>query len=248
MNTNKLVMFDYGGVVERLDKVVPPIYTYRDIMGAAVLYATGIRPSEGQSFSELVEKCYNDFSADSISKHLMTKAVNADEIIDSIGMYLCSVAQVGTASAHTYGTRYVDFVRSNYHFIPQRDEMISLQKGTKRSCLIGLMSNTSALWYPKLVPLSEDVKYDVTWLSFQNGVCKPDSTAWLQVEKMSGLKGNQILLLDDEYENVKSAIDHGWCAYQVPQDNTRINCTLAIDQFIADDEDGMKSLTSYPVK
>ena len=82
---------------------------------------------------------------------------------------------------------------------------------------IGLLSNTSAAhwdWIGRQAYPSVRGGFDVVILSYEVGVMKPDARIYRAAERAAGVGPEEILFVDDRWENVAAAQSLGWWAEQ----------------------------------
>jgi epoxide hydrolase-like predicted phosphatase len=98
------------------------------------------------------------------------------------------------------------------------DSMGEVLRGVRAAGFrVGMLSNTCvAHWqwicrqsFPML-----DFEFEVTILSYQIGVMKPDPGIYQVAERAADVPANQILFLDDRVENVRAARARGWKSVQ----------------------------------
>lgn len=247
-NKNKLIMFDYGNIIEKLSNESEVVYDYRDVFADAAVYATGIvipddwdwEKIKGEIVDSISQSRYTEMEFkgwDCTEKRLRYLASALQELPFDIKCDFLSAAE-----------RYTWYVKTHSRLVPLNMEMINVEKRAGEKCLIGAMTNIGTTWVDCFREKTKDIKYDYVFESCEAGVVKPNSASYEKVEAMTGLRGKQILLIDDNFDNIEAAINNGWCGYWVPRINKCKNIESVIDDFIADDENAMYWLTSIPVR
>ena len=92
------------------------------------------------------------------------------------------------------------------------DPMIDLQRTLRRSGVpTYIFSNTNALavgFVRRHYPFFHHFHAYV--FSFEEGAMKPKGTIYDSVERVTGLRGADLLYLDDREENVAAGVERGW--------------------------------------
>lgn len=227
-NTNKIIMFDFGGITECHDDGSGSTYDYRTIFIDAIRYAIGMRACD--DFRKDDELLWEKFKSADCNDSLFRYASTLEDMRASLGMWLCMLACESPTYAGTFTERFIQYVKARNVMCPYYSDVIKIQMELKDYCLIGAMTNISWMWSPRFHQLTDCIGYDITWESFKMGFLKPETAAYKSVETMCGLSGKQILLLDDTEENVRAAIDNGWYAYKVEHGRVRADVeTVAMD-------------------
>ncbi len=91
-----------------------------------------------------------------------------------------------------------------------RDYEISLRD----QCYIGILSNLSITEKKRLDKQVGLDNYDYSFLSFELGCKKPEDAIYEYIEQHVPFKPCDILFIDDKKDNVKKAKKHGWNAVQ----------------------------------
>lgn len=240
---DKLIVFDYGGIIEGTPADCG--YSYHDCIADAIMYATGMRPN-AKSLSEFCEELYQSYSSSAATKQLWITGDDEIKTRSVLGNWLYEL-NGNKGSTVLLAERYLSFIRARYSKIPYDKSVITLQKALSKECMIAAMTNISWYWSARFRELTADIPYDFIWESFRYGCMKPDDMSYRQIENVSGVSGENILLFDDRDDNVKAAIDSGWCAYKVTSDNKALNMRIVAHQFLTGDSEAMPFLTSYPV-
>lgn len=249
-NEKKLVMFDFGGVVELHDHGDRERYDYKAVICNAVRYAVGSKHVDmyGYSLHELDEMLWERIVSDERDDRIMVGCSTKREFVEVFGNLLCDIGNISHSYVEHVCERFLRYVHEYNRRIPCDMDMVRIQRRLREECLVGGMSNISYMWSPRFHKFVDFIEYDVVWESFKMGFTKPDLAAYRSVEAMTGLEPCDILLIDDTLENVRGAIDAGWCAWRYEDccsiDKIRRICT----DFLSENKLAMPSLTSYEVQ
>lgn len=238
MRTDKLIMFDFGGVVEEMDDGSGTTYCYINVLADAIRYATGIQHPLTSSLKRADTELVATFDKNIYDK--VFRDINSyDALIAEIAYGLKKLSGRNDGKEYDMAERYIQFIQNRCKLIPVDKSMISLQKALKKECLIGGMTNIGLYWSHRFHELTDCIDYDYTFESFKMGCAKPDDLAFEKVETMSNLRGKSILLFDDNAANVSMAKEYGWCAYQVPKENRYFTVRNVAYGFIHDEYETM---------
>ena len=89
----------------------------------------------------------------------------------------------------------------------------------KGKCQLGIMSNLAKMDIERLDKQMKFSKFDYVWLSCVVHMKKPDEKIYHLAENVSGVEGKDILLIDDNEENTKRAAALGWNICLVTEGN-----------------------------
>lgn len=239
MVTDRIIMFDFGGVIEFNSSKAYPGYDWKNVFGDAIAYATRMDPKIGQSFGQMSEELYHMFMKVPTEKTLMkdiTTMVDTESLMGELIEKI--VEEMGnrvTIDKTTAANDFVDYVTSTFDRIPVDYDVIYMEKYIATKCRIAAITNISYMWMHRFEQLTADIPYEFVWASYKQGCMKPEINAYAQVEEMANLTGNSILLIDDSEENVKAARQRGWYAYKVGHHQKAHNIGLVCEQFIRGD-------------
>jgi 2-haloacid dehalogenase len=75
---------------------------------------------------------------------------------------------------------------------------------------LGILSNTTAEWVRRLRSVEDWAgRFDPVLLSYELGLCKPDSAVFALLLQRLELPGSRVLFVDDREENLVAAAAHG---------------------------------------
>ena len=198
-NENKIVIFDWGGIVESHKK------EENNYFKIIVNIIKSINPdiNENEVIS-LWKKCTYDKDGKSIS--------TCKEIKD-VEKWFSRIKEVYKLKCNF--TTFRNIYRKEFENVDYYKDMVKLEHETKRRCKIGILSNLTLLDKERLDKQLDLNKFDYIWLSFELGEIKPNSKIYEIVEKDCEIAPKNILFIDDRKENVIAAQKRGWniCNY-----------------------------------
>ena len=89
-------------------------------------------------------------------------------------------------------------------------DVIETAKKLKKYCKIGILSNLMFLDKERLDKQVKLKDFDYVWLSFELNCRKPDDKIYEIVEKDCKIKPSNILFIDDRSDNIEEAKTRGW--------------------------------------
>ncbi len=89
-------------------------------------------------------------------------------------------------------------------------DVIETAKKLKKYCKIGMLSNLMFLDKERLNRQVNLKEFDYVWLSFELNCQKPDDKIYEIVEKDCEIKPSNILFIDDSSDNIETAKKRGW--------------------------------------
>lgn len=208
---NKLVLFDYGGILEQ-NFTWGGVYDCTCVVLDAIKFATGLKTYGRTSLSELDKYVYKNWSESGVEEKLFTGCVTTSEMLTVIGEFLSNLVDKTVTNGNEMAIRFLDYVTTHNKLINYNHDVAQLQRNISKKCRIGVMTNISGMWSDKFNRDIRDIDYDIVWESYRYGCQKPNKEAFASVEKLSGLSGTQILFFDDKLNNVEAARKCGWYA------------------------------------
>lgn len=228
MSPDKLIVFDYGGVLELTEG---PWYTYNAIFVDACRYATG---STYESYRNIEE--HDRYILDRLSKHpywagLMDRphGVNAEELL---GACVRDVMSSYRIECETVGYRFAEYVAERGKMMVRNEAMRDLQRYLGAKYDIAVMSNMSWMWLPVFEHLTRDISYKYEWISCKRCCSKPDSKAYNDFMEFVGRGPEGIIFVDDRKENCVAAEAAGWTAIHYEGFGREEACECDIVEFM----------------
>lgn len=193
-NENKIVIFDWGGIVESHKK------GENNYFKIIVNIIKSINPDINEKeVISLWKKCTYDKDGRSIS---------ACKDIKDLEKWFSRIKEAYKLKCDF--TTFYNIYRKEFESVDYYKDMVKLEHETKRRCKIGILSNLTLLDKERLDKQLDLNKFDYIWLSFELGEIKPNSKIYEIVEKDCKISPENILFIDDREENVIAAQKRGW--------------------------------------
>lgn len=230
---SKIVVFDFGGVIEKHAKGDPSVYDYKSVFSDALMYACGLTASWNNPYSDVAEYHLERFCNDKINNKVQLGFVTDAELIHAMGAYICKEIGEPFDMADDYGTKWFHYVREHLRYIQSNPGMVRCIEHALNKCKAGIMSNLGLVWAPSIYAKVGHLKLDYIWESYKEGFMKPDPKAYESFEKRCGISGKNVLFFDDSPENIEAAKEFGWNAilYDKRMEG-RLFVNHLIDQFM----------------
>lgn len=185
MKKNKLILFDWGNIVES--------------------HTTGY--SCKKAWQEIFKICgYN--GKDDIFRELprfkLTSISNLDDF-EKVYNEMKKTFSL-TKDFNVFKNNYNKCFDSVEFYEDVKDYEISL----KDKCYIGILSNLTLFDKERLDKQVDLSNYDYVFLSFELGVRKPDIEIYQKVQNKLPFSKKDILFIDDSLNNIESAKKFGW--------------------------------------
>lgn len=186
---NKLILFDWGNIVESFTTGYTCIDAWNDLFiscgydGKEAAYNKLhkyklTRIKDYQEFEKVYEQMKTDFNLNK----------SFDEFIDI----------------------YKDTFDKVYYY----KNVSEYEKSLKDKCYIGIFSNLTIFDKERLDKQVDLSKYDYVFLSYEMGLRKPEIEIYNKVQSNLPFKPADILFIDDKLANVESASKIGWNVLQ----------------------------------
>lgn len=220
MKQNKIVITDWGGVIEN-------------------------HSEEQYVFHNSLKHVLDQFSSTPIPSNyqeLMRVALAENGVtVEDMGVSTTEHAKVfldklfDLFHIEKYAGMYSDFYDTYTQLTsdtPYDRELVRYIVGLKDRCQIGILSNLSVLDSGRQNRQLGWNNFDYKWLSYEMGVMKPNLEAYRRVEQDCGLKGSQILFIEDVEKNLAIPREQfGWRTYAATYMNTKSTID-AIERFL----------------
>ena len=184
MKKNKLILFDWGNIVESFEDG----YTIKN------------------AFDDLFKSLgYDQINVmDNLSKYKLTKIKTLDELEIVYNEIKKEFNLKGSFDEFLNNYKY--YFDKIYYYKDVRDYEISL----KDKCYIGIVSNLLIIDKERINDQLGLDNYDYLFLSFEYGMKKPDIEFYEEIQKELPFKKEDILFIDDKEKNVEVARKFGW--------------------------------------
>ncbi len=202
----KLVIFDWGGVIE----------SHRD--GEYNIYDAIICIIKRLSSNDIIDSSLLKLWIDCDFKndYRITEVNNINDIKcwfnnlkDTFG-FRCTFEE------------FVDVYKEEYNKVYFYKDVVDYAHSLKDKCMIGILSNLSYLDKDRIDMHVDLSKFDYVWLSFELECRKPDNIIYEKVEKSLDIDKSSILFIDDKESNIEAAKMRGW--------NTCLACGYELDK------------------
>ena len=189
MRKNKLILFDWGNIVES--------------------HITGYNCYD--AFNDLFKEC--GYNGDEEVFNLLGKYKLG--IIKSSNDFEKVYAKI--AKDFGFTKPYFEFVEAYKKIFSKIDyykDVAQYEVSLKDKCYIGILSNLTVFDKERLDKQVNLSLYDYVFLSFEMGLKKPDIEIFEYVQKQLPFEPNNILFIDDRQDNVEMASKIGWNTFQ----------------------------------
>ena len=189
MNYNKIVIFDWGGIIESHREGEYNVDT------AIENLIKQFNPTESKN---IVERYYSrsvQFGVNDIRDIKENKWF--EQIKEEVSLK-CTAQE------------FYDYYIKEFDNIEYYKDVVEYAHSLKEKCQIGILSNLGYLDKQRLDKQVELKKFDYVWLSFELKCRKPDKKIYKIVEKDCKIKPGNILFIDDSKENIETAKQLGW--------------------------------------
>ena len=188
-NKNKIVIFDWGGVIEShkegeysIDRAIINLIKH---FNSNEDEATIVERYHAQSVEDTTYHIYleNDRWFEKIKKEFNLKC-NSDE--------------------------FYDYYIKEFDKIDYYKDVVEFAHSLKDKCKIAILSNLGSLDKQRLDKQVDLKVFDYVWLSFELNCRKPKEKIYEIVEKDCKIEPKNILFIDDSKENIEVAKSRGW--------------------------------------
>lgn len=190
-NMNKMVIMDWGGVIDN----------FNDEVNGWKARTRSIIRRLGNSTDEISN--WATFDVD--DKKYNICEINDDILLDKWISYV-----INKYALSCNKEEFLEVYKEEYANVIYYKEIIEILYKTKKYCQIGILSNLTKLDKDRLVKQVDLSKLDYVGLSFELEVMKPKNKIYQLVEEQTNIEPNNILFIDDRIDNIKGAQDRGW--------------------------------------
>ena len=185
MKQNKLILFDWGNIVESFSIG----YSCKDAW-RLLFKSCGYKKDE-----DIFEK---------LSKY-NTTAIKDEKEFEDVYNTMKEEFELNV-NFDEFEKRYYECFENIYYFKDVRDYELSL----KDKCYIGIFSNLTIFDKDRLDKQVGLNNYDYVFLSFEMGLKKPNIEIFKEVQSNLPFPKEDILFIDDSVKNIETAKEFGW--------------------------------------
>ena len=189
MNYNKIVIFDWGGIIESHREGEYNVDT------AIENLIKQFNPTESKN---IVERYYSRSVQFGVNDIRDIKENKWFEQIKEEFSLKCTAQE------------FYDYYIKEFDNIEYYKDVVEYAHSLKEKCQIGILSNLGYLDKQRLDKQVELKKFDYVWLSFELKCRKPNEKIYKIVEEDCKIKPENILFIDDSKENIDTAKKLGW--------------------------------------
>ena len=186
---NKLILFDWGNIVESHDVGFGNIQAWNELFKAC-----------GYQGDETI------FTL--LGKYQLSKITTDKEFENTY--YLMKDEFNLTASYKEFIDNYIRIFDNINYF----KEVADYEHSLKDKCYIGILSNLTLYDKERLDKQVGLSNYDYVFLSFELGLRKPNIEIYERVQSELPFSKEDILFIDDRTNNIESAKEFGWNVFQ----------------------------------
>lgn len=194
MENKKLVIFDWGGIVE----------SHRDgEYNFRTAIINFIKRFYNENVTQEMLKKYSFFSPNTDGKEI-SEVGDIEGVMEWFNRVKTNFNFECTFEEFC-GIYEEEFMKIDYY----RD-VVEYAHSLKDKCLIGILSNLCYLDKNRIDMQFNLSKFDFVWLSFELECRKPNAKIYELVEKDCNIKPENILFIDDTLGNLLTAKERGW--------------------------------------
>ena len=195
-NTNKIIIFDWGGVVESHHKDEFNVFTSK------INIINRLNPETKLDDSFIIDtwnECnYNE-------NGICISEINNQADIHNWFEQIKTKFNLTCTYQEFYKVYQDESDKIEYY-----KKVVDLAHILKSYCLIGILSNLSKLDKNRIDKHYNLSKFDYVWLSFKLNCKKPNEEIYIKVENECKIKPENILFIDDVENNIITAQKRGW--------------------------------------
>lgn len=191
MNKQKIVIFDWGGIVESHEN------NCEDLNNAEIRFIK--RFNNKITDEEILSRW---ISNNSQGKEMLT--VNSDEDIQDWVNLLQTKMNINVSCEEFKTTYEEEFDKVKYY-----KEVVEYAHSLKDRCRIGILSNLAAFDRKRIDEQYNLSMFDNVFLSFEIGMRKPDDGIYEYVLNTLNMPAENVLFIDDDNDNILHAKKFG---------------------------------------
>jgi len=189
MKKNKLILFDWGNIVES--------------------YTTGYTCAD--AWKDLFKAC--GYTGDrtifnNLTKYRFSRLKSMEELEEK---YKVLAEDFGL---NTTFEEYCDLYKKHFDKVDSYQDVADYEVSLKDKCYIGILSNSNLLDGERIKKQMDIPKYDYVFLSFKIGIRKPEKEIYEVVQSKLPFEPKDILFIDDKKDNIDAAARFGWNTLQ----------------------------------
>ena len=188
-NKRKVVIFDWGGVIESHRK------GEYSIDKAIINLIKHFNSTEDEN--TIIKRYYNQ-SVEDITYHIYLENDRWFEKIKKEFNLKCNSEE------------FYDYYIKEFDKIEYYKDVVEFAHSLKDRCKIAILSNLGSLDKQRLDKQVDLKQFDYVWLSFELNCRKPKEKIYEIVEKDCKIEPKKILFIDDSEENIEVAKNRGW--------------------------------------
>ena len=191
MKKNKLILFDWGNIVES--------------------HTTGYTCYNG--WDDLIEECGYKYKEDSILKEIKKYKICSIKSVEEFKETYKLMQK-----EFNLNKSFDEFIKLHKEITDKIDyykDVSDYEKSLKDKCKIGIFSNLTIFDKERLDKQVDLSKYDYVFLSYEYGFQKPEIEIYKIVQEKVDLKPEDILFIDDAEKNINTAKEMGWNTLQI---------------------------------
>lgn len=190
MKKNKLILFDWGNIVESHTTGYSCYSAWNDLFKAC-----------GYETTETTFKYLGKYRLSSIPNDKEFKKTY--ELIKEDFHF-----------NKTY-EEFVDLYRKIFKNVDYYKDVADYEVSLKDKCYIGILSNLTIFDKERLARQVDLPEYDYVFLSFELACRKPERVIFEKVQSKLPFDKKDILLIDDRSDNIEMAKEFGWNTFQI---------------------------------
>lgn len=188
-NRNKIVIFDWGGVIESHKK--GEYSTDKAIINLIKYF------NSKEDENTIVERYYAQSVED------ITYNINLEE-----DKWFEKIKQEFNLKCNS--EEFYDYYINEFDKIEYYKNVVEYAHSLKNKCKIAILSNLGSLDKQRLDKQVDLKQFDYVWLSCELNTRKPKDKIYEIVENDCKIEPNNILFIDDSKENIEMAKNRGW--------------------------------------
>ncbi len=212
LNMDKIVIMDWGGVIDN----------FNDEVNGFKARTKSIIRRLGNNIDEIGE--WATFYIE--NKKYNICEINDDKLLDEWINYI-----INKYSLQCTRSEFLDVYKEEYANVIYYKKVVEILYNTKNYCQIGILSNLTKLDKERLNSQIDLSKLNFIGLSFELGVMKPKSKIYELVEQKININPHNILFIDDRIDNLNAAKDRGWNTLLATGDEYEL-INKTIDEFL----------------